>query len=82
MDVDKFLKLMESNDVNHIDTVTVNTKELYNLLKAKRDAMAKVEQLKYENELLMLRNVELKQELTNLRIQKSIVHVSGIDIKA
>jgi len=81
MDVNKFLKLMESNDVNHIETVTVNTKELYNLLKAKRDAEAKVEQLKYENELLMLRNVDLKQELTNLRIQKSIVHVSGIDIK-
>lgn len=73
MTADEFLTEMITEG-----TLTVPAGELRNLLIAKREAERKNKLLQEKYELLMLRNVSLKQEI--VEVKTSQLEVVGIDI--
>jgi len=60
-------------------TATVPARELRNLLINYRKSLAVIKALEEKNEMLMLRNVSLKQEVTELKT-KEVLEVVGIDL--
>ena len=80
MNADTFLSECITNG-----TATVDATELRNLLQEKRRLERENKKLKDKMELLQLRNVNLKQELTSEKMNKLIVtgiDKSSLDIKA
>jgi len=80
MNADTFLSECITNS-----TATVDATELRNLLQEKRRLERENRKLKDKMELLQLRNVNLKQELTSEKMNKLIVtdiDKSNLDIKA
>jgi len=73
MNADEFLQSMETKG-----TATVSVVELRKLLQTKREQDRLIAKLKYDNELLQLRNVALKQEVTELKYNQ--LRVTNIDI--